>query len=104
MEELNEIYDYLRKEEIHLLYFDTGEITATYLETFVAEYFSINPKIITSKDDEIVFLLLLILKRFKSQNKEFTIANSEVIPRNILNLIFKYKLDDLEGCKNENKK
>lgn len=101
MEELNEIYDYLRKEEIHLIYYDTGEVIATYVETFLSEYFSINPKIITSKKDEIIFLLLLILKRSEIKYKTFSFFNSEIIPANILNLILKYKLLKFNGNKNE---
>lgn len=104
MEELNEIYDYLRKEEIKLYHYDTGEIAATYIETFTAEYFSINPKMITSTDDEIIFLLLLIVKRSKIKNNQFITSNSEVIPQIISNLIFKYKLNEFEALKNENKK
>lgn len=104
MEELNEIYDYLRKEEINLYHYDTGEIAATYIETFTAEYFSINPKIITSINDEIIFLLLLILKRSKIKNKSLDVLNSEIIPKRILNLIFKYKLDEIKAYKNESKK
>lgn len=104
MEELNEIYYYLRKEEIKLYHYDTGEIAATYIETFTAEYFSINPKIIISINDEIIFLLLLILKRSKIKNKSLDVLNSEIIPKRILNLIFKYKLDEIKAYKNENKK
>ena len=104
MEELNEIYDYLRKEKIKLYHYETGEIAATYVETYTAEYFSINTRMIASTNDEIIFLLLLIAKRCKIKNKQFVMSNSEVIPQTILNLIFKYKLNEFEALKNENKK
>lgn len=104
MKELNKILKYIRKEDIHLYYFDTGKIVATYIETTTSEYFSLNPNIIKTINDKIIILLLLIFKRLKIKNKPFNIYNRQVIPHNILKLFFKYKIIHIEGLKNGNKK